>query len=75
MQHITSRISVNPAISHGEPCIAGTRLPVGQVLDMIANEDTVDDLLNAFPQITRDDVSACFKYAEAKSEERLGWSN
>lgn len=68
---MTPRISIQPNVCHGQACIAGTRLPVHQVVRMIANGDTVDGLLKAYPQITRDDVLACLDYAADLAEEQV----
>jgi uncharacterized protein (DUF433 family) len=65
------RISIDPNIYHGQACIAGTRLPVHQIVGMLAEGDSVDDLVSAFPQITRADVLACLQYAAALAEEEV----
>ncbi|MDI3254046.1 MAG: DUF433 domain-containing protein [Bacillota bacterium] len=39
------RISIDPAICHGQACVKGTRIPVHQIVRMLANGDTVEDLL------------------------------
>jgi uncharacterized protein (DUF433 family) len=64
-------ISVNPDICQGQACIRGTRIPVHQVLAMLANGDTVDDLLKQYPTIAREDILACLDYAAALAEEQL----
>jgi uncharacterized protein (DUF433 family) len=53
---ILDRIKIDPNICHGQACVAGTRIPVHQVVGMLANGDTVEDLLTEFPTLTRDDV-------------------
>ncbi len=57
------RISINPKICHGQACIKGTRIPVHQILQMLANEDTVEELLEEYPSIKREDIFACLDYA------------
>ena len=57
------RIVVNPAIHHGEPCIAGTRVSVSVVVGSIADGDTPDKLLDAYPQLTAEDIKAALKFA------------
>jgi uncharacterized protein (DUF433 family) len=66
-----ARISINPNICHGQACIAGTRIPVHQIVRMIANGDSFDDLLREYSHITRDDIQACLNYAADMVEEQV----
>jgi uncharacterized protein (DUF433 family) len=66
-----SRISVDPKVCHGQACISGTRIPVHQILRMIANGDSVEDLLEEYPSLKRDDILACFDYAASLAEEQV----
>jgi len=63
------RISINPNICHGQACIKGTRIPVYLIVKMLANGDTIEDLLDAYPTITREDILACLAYAGELAEE------
>jgi uncharacterized protein (DUF433 family) len=65
------RISSNPAICHGQACVSGTRIPVHQIVRMLANGDTVDDLLAEYPTLHRDDVLACLDYVASLAEEQI----
>lgn len=65
------RISIDPKIYHGQACIKGTRIPVHQIIAMLANGDTIGDLLKAYPSIEREDILACLEYAAALAEEEL----
>ncbi len=65
------RISIDPNICHGQACIRGTRVPVHQVVGMLANGDTVDDLLQEYPSLDRDDIFACLAYAAELAEEQV----
>ena len=65
------RISIDPNVSHGQACIKGTRIPVHQIVLMLANGDTIDDLLKDYPSITREDILACLEYAGALAEEQV----
>jgi len=65
------RISINPRVCHGQACVTGTRIPVHQIVRMLANGDTVDDLLTEYPAIMREDILACLDYAEALAEEQV----
>lgn len=59
------RITVNPDVMVGKPAIRGTRIPVETVLDKLAYNLDVDEILNDYPTLTRDDIRACVDYAYA----------
>jgi uncharacterized protein (DUF433 family) len=65
------RITINPKVCHGQACIKGTRIPVHLILRMLANGDTIEDLLVEYPSLTREDILACFDYAAALAEEQV----
>lgn len=66
---MNSRITVDPQVCHGQACILGTRIPVYQILRMLACGDSVEDLLREYPSITRKDILACLDYAASLAEE------
>src|ERR1035437_3219976 len=57
------RITIDPAIHHGDPCIKGTRVPVSVIAGSIADGDTPEQLLAAYPQLTAEDIRAALKFA------------
>ena len=57
------RITTNPAVRFGKPCVRGTRLTGGEVLGCLASGMSEAELLEDYPQITHDDVLACLAYA------------
>jgi len=57
------RISIDPRICHDRACVKGTRIPVHQIVRMLANEDTVDHLLAEYSSLSREDIMACLDYA------------
>ncbi|ULA64908.1 MAG: hypothetical protein LZF86_190201 [Nitrospira sp.] len=65
----TDRITVDPTIRFGKPCVRGTRLTVGEVLGHLAEGMSEAELLSSFPQLTHEDVLACLAYA-AERERR-----
>lgn len=65
------RISVNPRVCHGQACVRGTRIPVHQVVRMLANGDSVEDLLSEYPSLSREDIMACLDYAAELAEEQV----
>ncbi len=67
---LLSRISVDPAVCFGKPCVRGTRIWVSLVLDLLAGGMSLDDLLTEYPQLSADDVRACLAYGAEMSSER-----
>jgi uncharacterized protein (DUF433 family) len=65
------RILIDPNICHGQACIKNTRIPVHQVVHMLANGDTIEDLLKEYPSLNRDDILACLDYAASLAEEQI----
>ena len=63
-----SRITVDPNILHGQACVKGTRLPVYQIVGMLANGDTSEELLREYPSLTREDIQACLQYSATLAE-------
>lgn len=61
MKH--ERISQDPAIMVGKACIKGTRIPVDIILRLLGRGETIEDVLEAYPHITREDVLAALDYA------------
>lgn len=59
------RVSVDPKICHGKPCIKGTRIAVHMILDLLDAGETVDGILQIYPHITKEDILACIKYGAA----------
>jgi uncharacterized protein (DUF433 family) len=66
-----NRITINPNICHGQACIKGTRIPVYQIVRMLANGDTIEDLLKEYPSLKRKDILACLEYTAALAEEQI----
>lgn len=71
MSHLLERISIDPKICHGHPCVRGTRILVWLVVQYLANGDSVEDILAAYPGLTREDVQACLAYAAELTHERV----
>ena len=66
-----NRISIDPNICHGQACVKGTRIPVHQIVRMLANGDTVEQLLTEYPSLSREDIMACLDYAAELAEEQV----
>jgi len=65
------RIAIDPQVCHGQACVRGTRIPVHQIVRMLTNGDTMDDLLQDYPSLTRADILACLDYAASLAEEQI----
>lgn len=60
---MSGRISIKPDVCNGRPVIRGTRITVQTVLEFLAAGDSIEDVLDEFPKLTRADVHACLDYA------------
>lgn len=67
---LLARITTDPEVRFGKPCVRGTRITVGEVLGFLATGRSEADLLAEFPQLSHDDVLACFGFA-AERERRV----
>lgn len=65
------RISIDPTVRFGKPCIRGTRITVGDVLGYLAGGTSEDQLLAQFPQLCGDDIRACLAYAAERERRTL----
>ncbi|MDI6779772.1 MAG: DUF433 domain-containing protein [Bacteroidota bacterium] len=66
---MNERISIDPRICHGQACVKGTRIPVHQIVRMLANGDTIDVLLQEYPSLAREDILACLDYTASLAED------
>jgi len=64
---MNERIIIDANICHGQACIKGTRIPVHQILGMLANGDTIEDLLKEYHSLKREDILACLNYEASRS--------
>lgn len=65
------RISIDPNVCHGQACVKGTRIPVHQLVRMLANGDSIEDLLHEYPSLKRADILASLEYAAELAEEQV----
>ena len=63
MSTLAERITIDPAICHGKPCIRGLRYPVESMLEYLAGGDSFDDVLREFPDLEREDLLACIEFS------------
>jgi uncharacterized protein (DUF433 family) len=67
------RISIDPAVHHGKPCIRGTRVPVSVIVGSIADGNTPERIIESWPQLTADDIKAALKFAAAAVGDANSW--
>ena len=67
---LLSRISINPKICFGKPCIRGHRIWVSLILDFLASGMTTQDLLREYPGLEEADILACIAYGAEMARER-----
>lgn len=60
---MNDRIVIDPQICNGRPVVKGTRITVQTVMEFLAAGDSVDDVLEEYPSLTREDVLACMDWA------------
>ncbi|MGA2618186.1 MAG: DUF433 domain-containing protein [Thermoguttaceae bacterium] len=65
------RITVDPAICHGQACIKETRIMVAVVLDNLAARVPTDEILCSYPSLTTEDIQAAMAYAADLARERM----
>jgi len=63
MTSLASRITIDPAICHGKPCVRGLRYPVETVLGWLASGMTIEDIVADYPDLEREDVLAVLDFA------------
>ena len=70
-EKLLKRISVDPRTCFGKPCIRGTRIWVSLILDLLSLGLSIEDILEEYPQLTREDILACVAYGAEMSRERF----
>lgn len=71
MNTLVNRIEINPNICFGKPCVKGTRIWVSLILDLLANGQTIEQVLNEYPYLKEEDIRACLAYGAEISRERF----
>ncbi len=71
MDALLGRISIDPAICGGKPCIKGTRIWVSLILDFLASGATEVELRGEYPQLAHEDILAAIAYGAEMSRERI----
>ena len=64
MSKLIDRITIDPEICHGKPCIRNMRWPVEVVIDMLGSGMTFEEILEDHPELEKDDILACLNFAK-----------
>ncbi|MBT3209201.1 MAG: DUF433 domain-containing protein [Bacteroidetes bacterium] len=70
----TLHIESNPERLYGKPVIINTRIPVDLILEKLASGDTIQDLTEAYPKTTKDDIAACLLFASDSIKNEIVFS-
>lgn len=63
MENLLERISIDYKVLNGKPAIKGKRIAVNSILEYLSAGDTIDDILNEYPDLEKEDILACIKFA------------
>ena len=61
---LVTRITIDPAVCHGKPCIRGMRWPVEVVIDLLGSGMSIEQITEDHPELEREDILACLNYAK-----------
>jgi len=71
MTSLLDRISIDPNVCFGKPCIKGTRIWVSLILDFLASGETPEQIRRSYPQLSDDDIRAAIAYGAEVARERV----
>lgn len=71
MNQLLKRISIDPNVCFGKPCIRGTRIWISLILDFLADGMSTEEIIAEYPQLIEDDVRAAIAYGAEMSRERF----
>jgi uncharacterized protein (DUF433 family) len=71
MNHPLDRISINPNVCFGKPCVRGTRIWVSLLLDFLASGMSEQEILEEYPGLTHEDILAAIAYGAEVARERI----
>ena len=70
MNNLLERITTNSQICNGQPIIKGMRITVKTILDYLAAGETIENILQAYPQLEKKDIQACLQFASHALERK-----
>ncbi len=68
MENWRDHIAIKPGVRSGKPCIKGTRITVGDIYRMLANEMSFEEILSDFPELTKEDIQASMIFANEREQ-------
>ncbi len=68
MENTLSRITINPNVCKGKPCIRDMRFTVVQLLELLASGMTFDEILEDYPYLQKEDIEACLLFASRMAD-------
>jgi len=71
MSDLLKRISIDPNVCFGKPCIRGTRIWVSLILDLLAAGSSQEEIISEYPELTPEDVRAAIAYGAEAARERI----
>ncbi|MDF5725366.1 MAG: DUF433 domain-containing protein [Rhizonema sp. PD37] len=71
MMQWQERIVSDPLVCHGKACIKGTRIMVSIILDNLAENVSLEEILHSYPSLTHADIQAAISYAAELARERI----
>ncbi len=63
MEKLLQRITIDPNICHGKPCIRGLRYPVEMILELLSSDMDINEILQDYEDLEKDDIKACLMFA------------
>jgi uncharacterized protein (DUF433 family) len=66
-----TRITIDPAVCTGKPCIRGLRFPVARLLGLLAAGESREEILAAYPYLESEDIDEALRYAAALAEDEI----
>ncbi len=67
MKELLQRITIDFDVCHGKPCIRGLRYPVEMILELLSSDMDIDEILQDYEDLERDDIKACLVFASRLS--------
>ena len=62
--NLLDRITINPDVCHGKPCVRNMRRPVEVIIDMLGSGMSTDDIIEDHPELEKEDILACLNFAK-----------
>lgn len=62
--NLLDKITINPEILHGKPCVRGMRQSVEMILDLLGSGMSINEIIEDHPELEKDDILACLKFAK-----------